>query len=84
MYLYLHMQSAIVGIGAEFSTRICPSVDGGGRGGVSTIKITWADTRAAQRRRHARPYTYTLYLYTIFMYFSSVEQSETIQKFIFF
>lgn len=26
-------------------------VEGGGGGGVSTIKITWADTRAAQRRR---------------------------------
>ena len=25
--------------------------EGGGGGGVSTIKITWADTRAAQRRR---------------------------------
>lgn len=30
-------------------------VEGGGGGGVSTIKITWADTRAAQRRRPGSP-----------------------------
>lgn len=30
-------------------------VEGGGGGGVSTIKITWADTRAAQRRRPGCP-----------------------------
>ena len=30
-------------------------VEGGGGGGVSTIKITWADTRATQRRRPGCP-----------------------------
>jgi len=30
-------------------------VEGDGGGGVSTIKITWADTRAAQRRRPGSP-----------------------------
>ena len=35
---------ALVHVGARFV------VEGGGGGGVSTIKITWADTRATQRR----------------------------------
>lgn len=35
---------------------------GGGGGGVSTIKITWADTRAAQRRRPGSPARVSLLL----------------------
>lgn len=47
-------------------------VEGSGGGGVSTIKITWADTRAAQRRRLGSPVRVPLLLILLYLLSSSV------------